>query len=73
MRNKIAAFILAGVSLLFFSGCFSVGANATYCQEHGCDFHDAGICGNSYDIYKNWKKAEKDAYRGYKCGQGEYK
>ena len=72
MRNRVIVFILTILSLAFFTGCFSVGANTTYCQEHGCDFHDAGVCGNSYDIYKNWKKAEKDAYRGYNCKQGDY-
>ena len=73
MKNKMIIFILALTTLLFFSGCFSIGANETYCQEHGCDFHDAGVCGNSYDIYKNWKEAEKEAYKGYDCKQGDFR
>ncbi len=69
--KKIIYYGLILILPLLFSGCFNIGANMTYCQEHGCNYKDAGVCGNSFDIYKNWREAEKKAYKGYKCHQGD--
>ena len=67
MKSKI---LLLATIVLFFSGCmsiFNVGHDKGICEEQGCDYKDAGVCGNTYDIYKNWRKAKKRAYIGYKC------
>ena len=61
--------VLVGVIFLL-SGCstmFNIGKNQTVCEENGCDYKDAGVCGNSYDIYKNWKKAKEMAYEDTPC------
>lgn len=70
--NKILIILILGVSSLFLGGCswIGVGHNKTYCAEHGCDYSDAGVCGNSYDIYKNWRETEEKAYSGYACNKG---
>lgn len=54
---------------MFINGCslIGVGHNDTYCAEHGCDYSDAGVCGNSWDIYKHFKQTKKRAYNGYSC------
>lgn len=48
-----------GIAILLLQGCsgksLGVGYNETYCEERGCDFQDAGICGDPMEIYKNRK------------------
>ena len=34
----------------------SLGYEHSYCDEHGFDYTDAGVCGNPMDIYQNRKK-----------------
>ncbi len=55
---------------LLLTGCstmFNIGEDKTVCEENGCDYKDAGVCGNSYDIYKNWQKAKEMAYKDTPC------
>ena len=67
-------FIFITMTAFMLNGCmsiFNVGHNKSVCEEEGCDFRDAGVCGNSYDIYKNWRKAIKRAYIGYSCNKSD--
>ena len=72
MKRAINLFLL--IAPFVFSGCmsiFNVGYDKGICEEQGCDYKDAGVCGNSYDIYKDWRKAKKEAYIGYKCKKNQ--
>jgi len=65
-RLIIIAFIISFTSL-FINGCsyVGIGNSQTYCQENGCDYADAGVCGDTYMIYKNNKKVNKVAYKDF--------
>ena len=55
MRNFLVSLILI-VTILMMSGCskwFSIGEELTYCEEHGCDYSDVGLCENPIDILKH--------------------
>jgi len=66
--NKSHIVIIA-ILTLGLSGCswIGIGKNETYCAEHSCDYSDAGVCGNSYDVYKNWREVQKKSYENYSC------
>lgn len=67
-------FILIAMTTFMFSGCmsvFNIGHDKSICEEQGCDYRDAGVCGNSYDIYKNWKESKKRAYIDYGCKKSD--
>ena len=54
---------LLGV-LLTLGGCakhMGVGYNETYCEEHGCDYSDAGVCGDPMKIYKYRKYIDESS------------
>lgn len=56
MVGRISVFL---VVTFFFSGCsglIGMGKDKTYCEEHGFDFSDAGLCGDPMEIYKHRKK-----------------
>lgn len=65
-KRTIAVSIIAVFSFGGCSAMFNVGHDKGICEEKGCDYSDAGVCGDSYMIYKNWKDAEKEAYKDYK-------
>jgi len=71
MMNRIFLIFVVFL-LLMLNGCswIGVGKNDTYCGEHNCDYSDAGVCGNSYDVYKNWQETQKKAYQDYTCKKG---
>lgn len=56
---------------LLFSGCIgkliNIGAEKGYCEEHGCDYSDAGVCGDAYLLFKNKKKVASTAYQNIQC------
>lgn len=56
---------------LFFTGCIgkliNIGAEKGYCEEHGCDYSDAGVCGDAYLLFKNKKKVASVAYQNINC------
>ena len=49
--------ILFGIvaSAFLFSGCsmMVVGHEKRYCDEHGADYSDAGVCDDVWTIYQN--------------------
>lgn len=70
MVNKIFLTTLLFVGLAL-SGCtasfWSIGEEKGYCEEHGCNYSDAGVCGNAFELYKNKNKVRKLAYQGIDC------
>lgn len=44
------------IAILLMNGCsgrfFRVGYEKGYCEEHGYDYSDAGVCGDPMTIYK---------------------
>ena len=55
MRKILVSSILV-VVLLMLSGCskwFSIGKELTYCEEHGCNYADVGLCENPINILKH--------------------
>ncbi len=55
--RKIINTIIFSILLVSLSGCvsraFSVGEERSYCQEHGCDYTDVGVCANPIEILEN--------------------
>jgi hypothetical protein len=54
--------LITVVSIFSLSSCSSMlgmGHEKTYCEEHGHDYSDAGVCGDPMQIYKNRKKLIK--------------
>lgn len=67
--NKIFLFTLILISSMFF-GCstyFAIGADKGYCEEHGCDYSDAGLCLDPYELNKHKNKYKKEAYANIDC------
>ncbi len=65
------------LSPLLFSGCIgkiiNIGEEKGYCEEHGCDYSDAGVCGNVYELYRKKNKVSAVAYRHIECNcEGEF-
>jgi hypothetical protein len=71
--NKNRVYTVAMIALIgfFSSGCvasaFNIGENEGYCEDAGCDYSDAGVCGDPYNILKNKEAAKKLAYDRIEC------
>jgi len=56
---------------LLFTGCIgkliNIGEEKGYCEEHGCDYSDAGVCGDAYELFKRKKKVSAVAYKNIEC------
>ncbi|WP_457749114.1 hypothetical protein [Sulfurimonas sp.] len=63
--------IIAILGVFLFAGCsgkfWTIGADKGYCEEQGCDYSDAGVCGSPYEILQNKELAKKVAYERIKC------
>lgn len=67
---RITLLALLSVLLIGLTGCskyFTIGENKGYCEEMGCDYADAGICGDPYELYKERKNIKKQAYKNIDC------
>jgi hypothetical protein len=66
-------FLLSITTVILLSGCgskfFNIGENKGYCEENGCDYSDAGVCDNPYDILLNKEKAKELAYKRIDCSK----
>lgn len=52
--------------VIFTQGCssmFNLGEPQGYCEEHGCDFSDAGVCGDVFELYKTRYENIDSAYK----------
>lgn len=75
--KKILLTCIALSCAFLFTGCIgkwiNIGEEHGYCEENGCDYTDAGVCGDVYEIFKNKKKVSAVAYRDIKCNcAGEF-
>lgn len=76
-KRKIV-FIFWGLLIFLMSGCsrmIAVGEVETYCQEHGADYSDDGVCLTPIEVFKNKHEIDqanraKSKYISNK--QGEY-
>ena len=68
MKKMILTIVLIP---LIFSGCIgkiiNIGKEKGYCEERGCDYSDAGVCGDAYLLFKNKKKVADVAYQNVNC------
>ncbi|MGE4456733.1 MAG: hypothetical protein AB7E13_07340 [Arcobacteraceae bacterium] len=65
MSKRIKQIVFLGSILVLFTGCsiLNLGEPQGYCDEHGCDFSDAGVCG---DVFETYKTRYKDLDRSYR-------
>jgi len=74
--KRMKVFVLGSAILLLMNGCskiISVGETKTYCQEHGADFSDDGVCLTPLEVFKNRYEIDKnnrDQLRFVKKQQG---
>jgi len=68
---QISLQITAAVfAVMLVSGCskfFTIGKNKGYCEEHGCDYSDAGLCADPYDVYQKRNQLGNEPYSNIKC------
>ncbi len=70
--KKISFFeknLLIAIIFLLFTGCstFNLGEPESSCEEIGCDYSDAGICGDLFENYKERNKNLDKAYENIHC------
>lgn len=66
LRNLIMTIFVS----VFFQGCFvadffTLGESKTICEEEGCDYKDAGVCMNPYEILTNKEISKTESYKKY--------
>lgn len=61
------AFLLTAI--IFMNGCsyFNIGEPKGSCEELGCDYADAGVCGDVFEIYETRYKDLDRSYVNIKC------
>lgn len=67
--KKITNIILIITAMFVLSGCsyFNIGEPQGSCEELGCDYADAGVCGNVFEIYKTRYKDLDKSYENINC------
>lgn len=76
MKAKISSSILLLIALFLFSGCvkfFTIGENKGYCEENGCDYSDAGLCADPYEVYQHRFEIKDEPYANIDCPCGKKK
>lgn len=68
IKCVLLAIILNGCGVADY---FTLGKNQSYCEEVGCDYRDAGVCDDPFNIIQNKAEANKVAYSDIKCKKGE--
>lgn len=62
--------ILISIFAFFLGGC-SVGYDKTYCEEHGKDYSDAGVCSGMLKILEDPEGTMSRVYGGSSnCSEG---
>ena len=71
MMKTINKILLTLFILINFSGCafFNIGAEQGYCEENGCDYADAGVCGDVFQTFKTRYKNLGDSYKHIDCSK----
>ena len=70
MKSSILIILVA----IFINGCsvkdfFTLGESQTICEEENCDYKDAGVCMNPYDILEDKDYVRKQAYKDFEKGK----
>lgn len=70
MRTLIKNALVAIFISIFLQGCFvadffTLGESKTICEEEGCDYKDAGVCMNPYEILTNKEISKIESYKQY--------
>ena len=66
MRALIKNALIAIFISIFLQGCFVADFfSKTICEEEGCDYKDAGVCMNPYEILTNKDISKTEAYKQY--------
>lgn len=69
LKSSVALSFIVLVALMF-GGCskfFTIGENKGYCEENGCDYSDAGLCADPYDLYQKRSQIRDEPYANIKC------
>ncbi|AXH16414.1 hypothetical protein CP985_03455 [Malaciobacter mytili LMG 24559] len=68
--KKIINLVLVFI-ILSFTGCsyFNIGEPMGSCEEQGCNYADAGICGDVFNIYKTRYKDIEKSYENIDCSR----
>jgi hypothetical protein len=70
MKNSLWIILIA----IFVYGCsikdfFTLGESKTICEEENCDYKDAGVCMNPFDILEDKEYVKNNAYKDYEKGK----
>lgn len=70
MKNSLLLILIT----ILLNGCvlkdfFTLGENETICEEENCDYKDAGVCMNPYDILEDKDYVRKQAYKDFEKGK----
>ena len=68
MKNIKQIFMVTVITILL-NGCtfFNLGEPQGYCEERGCNYSDAGVCGDLFDNYKTRYNNLNDSYKHINC------
>lgn len=71
MMKNIRKITVILTILMMFQGCnyFNIGEPQGVCEEMGCNYSDAGQCGDVFDIYKTRYTNINDSYKNIMCNQ----
>ncbi|PCI30920.1 MAG: hypothetical protein COB67_00250 [SAR324 cluster bacterium] len=64
---SISIIILLGITSTGCTKFFTIGENKGYCEENGCDYSDAGLCANPYDVFENRHTIKNEPYKNINC------
>lgn len=66
-RNTITVLSM----VLLIQGCafFNIGEPQGVCEEMGCDYSDAGVCGDVFAVYQTRYKDISKSYENIKCNE----
>ena len=67
--KKITNILLGLLSIFALSGCsyFNIGEPKGSCEERGCNYADAGVCGDVFKIYQTRYKDLDMSYKDIDC------
>lgn len=69
MKKNIKNMTFLLIIMTFLNGCsfFNIGEPQGSCEELGCDYSDAGVCGDVFQIYETRYKDLDKSYINIKC------
>ena len=69
MKNSIINILFALMVSISLQGCsfFNIGEPQGVCEENGCDYSDAGQCGDVLDLYRTRYSNLDKSYENISC------